>query len=138
MKGDDAHALVSVIRFDTPESIYSNLNGRNAREIWKYSNLYVSSLLDGDDEDIKEIREGEKIRECREGIGMDTYKEIQNMLSREYIFIPLFRRGIPVTYTTDLDTKSTLRVTTKSLLYGPDVVHWDLNNRRLLMIYTCH
>jgi ABC-type transport system substrate-binding protein len=104
---DKAHALVEVINFDTPDLIYANLHSQESdKEVvyWKYKNPYMDNLL-------------ENIR------GTETYRRIQEILSAEGIFIPLFRHGRAITHTKDLDTKSRLRVT--SLLYGPDVVHWE-------------
>jgi len=105
-----AHALVGVIAFDIPEFIYRFLYSKESERRmtplwgWGYKNPYVDNLLDSVE-------------------GVETYRKIQEVLSAEHIFIPLFRRGIAVTHTKDLDTKSRLRVT--GLLYGPDVVHWE-------------
>jgi len=106
----EAHAFVGVIAFDTPEFIYRFLYSKESERRmtplwgWGYKNPYVDNLLDSVE-------------------GVETYRKIQEVLSAEHIFIPLFRRGIAVTHTKDLDTKSRLRVT--GLLYGPDVVHWE-------------
>jgi ABC-type transport system substrate-binding protein len=112
-EGDEAHkahVVAGAIKFDTPEFAHQILYSRESEKRivplwgWSYKNSYVDNLLDNVE-------------------GMETYRKVQEVLSAEHIFIPLFRRGIAVTHTKDLDTKSKLRVT--NLLYGPDVVHWE-------------
>jgi ABC-type transport system substrate-binding protein len=100
---DRADALVRTIPFHRPETVYLSLH--SSKEVpWEYRNTYMDHLLDNIE-------------------GMNTYREIQKILTAERLFIPLFRRKVATTYTKDLDTKSKLQVTNP--LYGPDILHWE-------------
>jgi ABC-type transport system substrate-binding protein len=99
-----ADALVAAAGFKEPRLVYLILHSSQRSErLWGYSNVYVDHLLDN----IK---------------GMETYQQIQDILTAERFFLPLIRRRVAVTYTKDLDTKGRLRT---HALYGPDIVHWE-------------
>lgn len=106
-----AHAVIHIVKFNTPEFIFANLCSDKSRELWGYYSEYVRGLLLGED--------------TEEGIGLRTYRMIQDFLLAESVFVPLPRCGGTVTHTKALDTKSRLRVT--SLFYGPDIIHWELH-----------
>ena len=101
---EKADVQVEVIGFKEPHAVHLILHSSLASERpWDYSNVYVDHLLD----DIK---------------GMDTYRKIQEILTAERFFLPLFRRGITIAYTKELDTKPKRRVTAP---YGPAIAHWE-------------
>ncbi len=113
-KSDDvnkAHAVVQVVNFGKPEFIHQNLNSEKSEKLWGYKSEYIGKLMDGKDDEERKL-----------GLSMEVYENIQEFLSSEFIFLPLFRRGFAISHTKDLDMKSKSRVT--SLLYGPDVAHW--------------
>ena len=97
---------VQMLNFRKPEMIHSNLHSlvNSEDKHWTYNNLYLDHLLNS----IK---------------GIDTYRQIQDILSQEKIFLPLFRRGLPLVYTQELDTKS--RPQEFLSLHSSDVVYWE-------------
>lgn len=101
---ESADALISTVNFNTPEFLYLNLHSKSAMGIWGYNNPFMDSILNDD-------------------MDTTTFKEIQRVLSKEHIFIPLIRHGIAVTHINALDTKSRHRTTEP--LFGPDVAIFE-------------
>lgn len=105
-----ADALVQIVGFPYIRMIYMNLNShveQGTRDIpWKYKNSYIDQLLENFN-------------------GMETYRQIQNMLSAERVFLPLFRKGFTVAYTKELFLNNRLLVTNAP--YGSDIVYWEFN-----------
>ncbi len=106
---EEADVWVQMLNFREPEMVHWNLHSSVVAEDkhWTYSNPYLNHLLSN----IK---------------GIDTYRQIQDILSQEKIFLPLFRRGLPLVYTKELDTKS--RPQEFLSLHGSDVVYWEFGS----------
>jgi peptide/nickel transport system substrate-binding protein len=103
-----ADALVQIVGFPNIRMIYMNLHSHGEQRSddipWKYKNSYIDQILENFN-------------------GMETYRQIQNVLSAEKVFLPLFRMGVIVAYTKDLFTNYKLRST--SIPYGADIVYWE-------------
>jgi len=105
-----ADALVQIVGFPNIGMIYMNLHSHGEQRSvdipWKYKNSYIDQILENFN-------------------GMETYRQIQNILSAEKVFLPLFRIGITVVYTKDLFTNYRLRVT--SAPYS-DIAYWEFKS----------
>ncbi len=98
-------ALIHEIGFHRPYVVYSHLHSsENPRRLWNCNDPYMDDLLDHIE-------------------GMDTYRNLQKYIKSKHFFIPLLRRMVAVTYTKDLDTRTSLRGI--DTLYGHSMVHWD-------------
>jgi len=102
-----ADALIQIVEFPDIMMIYMNLNShveQGTRDIpWKYKNSYIDQLLENFN-------------------GMETYRQIQNMLSAERVFLPLFCTGFTVAYTKELFPNNRHLIP-----YGSDIVYWEFN-----------
>jgi ABC-type transport system substrate-binding protein len=105
-----ADALVQIVEFPNIEMIYMNLHSQGKQGSvdipWKYKNSYIDQLLENFN-------------------GMETYRQVQNILTAEKVFLPLFRMGVTVAYTKDLFTNYKLRVT--SAPYS-DIAYWEFKS----------
>jgi ABC-type transport system substrate-binding protein len=107
----EADALVQIVGFPNIEMIYMNLYSRLKQGSddtpWRYKDSHIDHLLENFN-------------------GMETYRKIQETLSAERVFLPLFRMGVTVAYTKDLFTNYKPRVT--STPYGSDIVYWEFKS----------
>ena len=104
-----AHAFVEILKFITPGLIYGNLHSsRTSRFPWNNDCEELDALLD----DIE---------------GEETYRQIQEILTRQRLFLPLLSRGIVTSYIKALNINCRLRG--GDTLYGPDMVHWQFLER---------
>jgi ABC-type transport system substrate-binding protein len=99
-----AHAFVEMLKFIFPRVIYNTLHSSRTSGLpWSNNSEKLDALLD----DIK---------------GMETYRQIQQELTEQRLFLPLLSRGIIISHVKELNTNYRLRGTNAP--YGPDIVHW--------------
>ena len=100
-----AHAFVEMLKFIVPRVIYNTLHSSQTSGFpWNNNSEKLDNFLS----DIK---------------GMETYREIQQELTEQRLFLPLLSRGIVISHVKELNTNYKLRGTNAP--YGPDMVHWQ-------------
>ncbi len=99
-----AHAFVEMFKFIEPRVIYNNLHSSRTSELpWNNNSERLDKLLD----DIS---------------GMETYRQIQQELTEQRLYLPLLSRGMVISHINFLDTGYRFRATNAP--YGSDIVHW--------------
>ena len=99
-----AHAFIEMLKFISPRFIYNTLHSsRTSGFPWNNNSERLDALLG----DIK---------------GMETYRQIQQGLTEQCLFLPLLSRGIVISHVKELNTSYRLRGINAP--YGPDMVHW--------------